>query len=87
MKGQILDSGVCMVVLGCRGEDVYNRHLSGFHVCECEDVSLHVDSYEGVDAFEGCEEGFCIVCLGGCVQDQNKNKGVFHHLIMQSRMI
>ena len=67
MKGQILDSGVCLVVLVCRGEDVYNWHLAGFHVCECADVSLYVDSYEGVNAFEGREEGFCIVCLGGCV--------------------
>ena len=53
MKGQRVDGGVYMNILGYRGEDVYDGSLGEFYVCECEDVFLYVYLYKDVDVFEG----------------------------------
>ena len=53
VKGECIHSGVCMILIGCRGEDVYDGCCTGFYVCECVEISLYVNSYENVDVFEG----------------------------------
>ena len=77
VKGWRVDRGVCIIVLGCRGEYVYDGLWVGFYVCECAEVSSYVYLYEDVDVFEGYEVGFCVVCLGACIQYQRKMR-LFH---------
>ena len=40
---------VCMIVQGCSFEEVHYRHLAGFFVWMCMEVSLCVGLYKDVD--------------------------------------
>ena len=58
VKGERIHIGVCMIVIGCRYEDVYDGCWAVFYVCECVEISLYVNSYEYVDVFEGVRWDF-----------------------------
>ena len=57
-----------------------------FYVCVYAELSSYVYSYEDVDVCDGNETGFCVLCLGACIQDQRKTWLFFIHLIIWSRM-
>ena len=73
-KGQHVDSGVCFILLGCRGEDVYDGCWVGFDGCEYAEVYLCVCLYKDVDIQESHEALFCVVCSGAYIQDQRKTR-------------
>ena len=63
MKVGCIDSGICMNVLGCRGEGVYGGNFSGLYVCEFAELSSYVDFYKNVDIVEGHGVVFYVVSL------------------------
>ena len=72
LNGRRIDSDVCVIVQGCRVEDVYYGCWTGFCVCGCAEVSLYVYLYKCGDLFEGNESGFCVVFSSMCVRGQSK---------------
>ena len=51
VKVRRVDNIVCMIVLGCRGEEVYDGCREGFYVCKYVEVSLYVGLYEDVEIY------------------------------------
>ena len=58
-----------MIVLGYRGEDVYDCNYVEIYVCDCVDVYPYVYLYRVVDEFVGHYVGFCVVFLATYIQD------------------
>ena len=67
VKGQCLDIDICIIVLGCIGEDFYDVHWLILYIYDCAEVSSYIDSYKDVDIFEGCGAIFCVLFLDTCV--------------------
>ena len=81
VKVRRIGSAVCMIVLGCRGEGVYDGCLVVFYVCEFVDVSLCVDLYKGVDVFEG--HGVVFYSMSRRMRTiSNANADILNHLII-----
>ena len=66
-KGRSVDNSVCMILLGFRGEEVYDGCQAGFYVCECVEVYLYVDLYDDIYIYDGHDVVFCVLCLGTCI--------------------
>ena len=65
VKGRRVNNTVCMILLECIGEEMYDGCQAGF-VCVCVCVCAEVSSYKDMDVY-GHEEGFYVVCLGTCI--------------------
>ena len=74
VKVRRVDNIVCMIVIGCRGEEVYDGCREGFYVCKYVEVSLYVGLYEDVEIYYRHVVSFCVVCSGVCVPKKRETR-------------